>query len=135
VATTSIEIKDGEFVVLVGPSGCGKSTLLRMIAGLETVSHDEITFRAFGAEDPESSHGLGSARCWNQPGFKAHLLCTSAKWILASGATAHGSVLNVFLTASIFYGPAGDLLYQTDPLSTIDRASIFSDPDRTRVSG
>ena len=28
-----LEIKDGEFVVLVGPSGCGKSTLLRMIAG------------------------------------------------------------------------------------------------------
>ncbi|MGO7420189.1 ATP-binding cassette domain-containing protein, partial [Rhizobium ruizarguesonis] len=30
-----LEIRDGEFVVLVGPSGCGKSTLLRMIAGLE----------------------------------------------------------------------------------------------------
>ncbi len=30
----SIDIADGEFVVLVGPSGCGKSTLLRMIAGL-----------------------------------------------------------------------------------------------------
>ncbi|MDB5551194.1 MAG: sugar transporter ATP-binding protein, partial [Rhizobium sp.] len=34
----SIDIADGEFVVLVGPSGCGKSTLLRMIAGLETIS-------------------------------------------------------------------------------------------------
>ena len=31
----SIDIEDGEFVILVGPSGCGKSTLLRMIAGLE----------------------------------------------------------------------------------------------------
>jgi ABC-type sugar transport system ATPase subunit len=31
----SLEIEDGEFVVLVGPSGCGKTTLLRMIAGLE----------------------------------------------------------------------------------------------------
>src|SRR5215203_4300897 len=31
-----LEIKDGEFMVLVGPSGCGKSTALRMIAGLET---------------------------------------------------------------------------------------------------
>ncbi|HEX2135211.1 MAG TPA: ATP-binding cassette domain-containing protein, partial [Microvirga sp.] len=29
----SVDIRDGEFVVLVGPSGCGKSTLLRMIAG------------------------------------------------------------------------------------------------------
>lgn len=31
----SVDIEDGEFVVLVGPSGCGKSTLLRMLAGLE----------------------------------------------------------------------------------------------------
>ncbi|HVZ00946.1 MAG TPA: sn-glycerol-3-phosphate ABC transporter ATP-binding protein UgpC [Dongiaceae bacterium] len=38
----NLEIKDGEFVVLVGPSGCGKSTLLRMIAGLETVSAGAI---------------------------------------------------------------------------------------------
>ncbi|MEN9603785.1 MAG: hypothetical protein RL545_474, partial [Actinomycetota bacterium] len=30
-----LEIKDGEFLVLVGPSGCGKSTSLRMLAGLE----------------------------------------------------------------------------------------------------
>ena len=42
VAPTSVEIEDGEFVVLVGPSGCGKSTLLRMIAGLETISQGEI---------------------------------------------------------------------------------------------
>ncbi|MEP9377925.1 sn-glycerol-3-phosphate ABC transporter ATP-binding protein UgpC [Aquabacter sp. CN5-332] len=34
----SVDIEDGEFVVLVGPSGCGKSTLLRMIAGLENIS-------------------------------------------------------------------------------------------------
>ncbi len=34
----SLEIADGEFMVLVGPSGCGKSTLLRMIAGLEEVT-------------------------------------------------------------------------------------------------
>ncbi|MDF2797281.1 MAG: sugar transporter ATP-binding protein [Devosia sp.] len=38
----SIEIPDGEFVILVGPSGCGKSTLLRMIAGLETITSGEI---------------------------------------------------------------------------------------------
>ena len=38
----SIEIQDGEFVILVGPSGCGKSTLLRMIAGLESVSGGEL---------------------------------------------------------------------------------------------
>jgi multiple sugar transport system ATP-binding protein len=38
----SIDIPDGEFVILVGPSGCGKSTLLRMIAGLERISGGEI---------------------------------------------------------------------------------------------
>ncbi|MFN3687149.1 ABC transporter ATP-binding protein [Salinarimonas sp.] len=38
----SIDIADGEFVVLVGPSGCGKSTLLRMIAGLEEISGGTI---------------------------------------------------------------------------------------------
>ena len=38
----SIDIAEGEFVVLVGPSGCGKSTLLRMLAGLEHVTSGEI---------------------------------------------------------------------------------------------
>ena len=38
----SVDIDDGEFVVLVGPSGCGKSTLLRMIAGLEDITAGEI---------------------------------------------------------------------------------------------
>ncbi|TIT04299.1 ABC transporter ATP-binding protein [Mesorhizobium sp.] len=38
----SVDIADGQFVVLVGPSGCGKSTLLRMVAGLETVSGGTI---------------------------------------------------------------------------------------------
>ncbi|MEF3107732.1 sn-glycerol-3-phosphate ABC transporter ATP-binding protein UgpC [Raoultella sp. WB_B2P2-3] len=38
----SLDIPDGEFVVLVGPSGCGKSTLLRMIAGLEDLSEGVI---------------------------------------------------------------------------------------------
>ena len=38
----SVEIEDGEFVILVGPSGCGKSTLLRMIAGLENITSGEI---------------------------------------------------------------------------------------------
>jgi sn-glycerol 3-phosphate transport system ATP-binding protein len=38
----SMDIRDGEFVVMVGPSGCGKSTLLRMVAGLETISSGDI---------------------------------------------------------------------------------------------
>jgi len=38
----SMEIRDGEFIVILGPSGCGKSTLLRMVAGLETITGGEI---------------------------------------------------------------------------------------------
>ena len=38
----SVEVFDGEFVVIVGPSGCGKTTLLRMVAGLENVTSGEI---------------------------------------------------------------------------------------------
>ena len=38
----SLEVKDGEFLVLLGPSGCGKTTLLRCIAGLETVDSGRI---------------------------------------------------------------------------------------------
>ena len=42
VKDMSLEIGDGEFMILVGPSGCGKSTALRMIAGLEEISEGEI---------------------------------------------------------------------------------------------
>ena len=38
----SLDIADGEFLVLVGPSGCGKSTALRMIAGLETITDGQL---------------------------------------------------------------------------------------------
>src|SRR5215470_14199966 len=38
----SMDVADGEFIVIVGPSGCGKSTLLRMVAGLETITSGEI---------------------------------------------------------------------------------------------
>jgi multiple sugar transport system ATP-binding protein len=48
VDDVSLDIPDGEFLVLVGPSGCGKSTLLRMIAGLEDVTSGGI---AIGERD------------------------------------------------------------------------------------
>ncbi len=38
----SLDIEDGEFIVIVGPSGCGKSTLLRMVAGLEPITSGEL---------------------------------------------------------------------------------------------
>ncbi|MEP6811916.1 MAG: sn-glycerol-3-phosphate ABC transporter ATP-binding protein UgpC [Actinomycetota bacterium] len=42
VSDLSLDIKDGEFLVLVGPSGCGKTTALRMVAGLEEISGGEL---------------------------------------------------------------------------------------------
>jgi len=42
VTDLSLELDDGEFMVLVGPSGCGKSTALRMIAGLEEISGGDL---------------------------------------------------------------------------------------------
>ena len=42
VDSVSLEIADGEFVILVGPSGCGKSTTLNMIAGLEDITEGEL---------------------------------------------------------------------------------------------
>ena len=38
----NLDIKDGEFIVLVGPSGCGKSTTLRMVAGLEDITNGDL---------------------------------------------------------------------------------------------
>src|SRR6476620_8576255 len=42
VNDVSIDVKDGEFMILVGPSGCGKSTLLRMIVGLEDITSGDM---------------------------------------------------------------------------------------------
>jgi multiple sugar transport system ATP-binding protein len=42
VNDVSLDIRDGEFMILVGPSGCGKSTLLRMIVGLEDITSGDV---------------------------------------------------------------------------------------------
>lgn len=57
VDQVSLEIADGEFLVLVGPSGCGKSTLLRMIAGIEEVTSGQILI-----EGQEATHALPKER-------------------------------------------------------------------------
>src|SRR6266851_2195860 len=51
----SIDVVDGEFIVIVGPSGCGKSTLLRMVAGLEAITAGEIVIgdRVVNALEPK----------------------------------------------------------------------------------
>jgi multiple sugar transport system ATP-binding protein len=43
VSDLSLDVHDGEFIVLVGPSGCGKTTALRMVAGLESISQGTIS--------------------------------------------------------------------------------------------
>src|SRR5882724_10404401 len=50
----SLEISNGEFMVLVGPSGCGKSTLLRMLAGLEEITAGSIAIDGREVNDVES---------------------------------------------------------------------------------
>ncbi len=42
VRAVTLDIEDGEFMILLGPSGCGKSTTLRMIAGLETITSGDL---------------------------------------------------------------------------------------------
>jgi len=55
----SLEIEDGDFMVLVGPSGCGKSTILRIVAGLEEVTSGEVTIGADLVTDiPAKERGI-----------------------------------------------------------------------------
>jgi multiple sugar transport system ATP-binding protein len=59
VNDVSLDIADGEFVILVGPSGCGKSTLLRMIVGLEEVTSGDMLIDGDRVNDkPPRERGL-----------------------------------------------------------------------------
>ena len=51
VEEVSLDIRDGEFMILLGPSGCGKSTTLRMIAGLESVTSGDLYIGGARAND------------------------------------------------------------------------------------
>jgi multiple sugar transport system ATP-binding protein len=52
----SLEVRDGEFIVLLGPSGCGKTTTLRMLAGLESVTSGDIFIHGERINDVPTQH-------------------------------------------------------------------------------
>ena len=62
VRNINLEIKDGEFMVLVGPSGCGKSTTLRMVAGLEKISSGTIAIGGKVVNDLEPNRSQDGKR-------------------------------------------------------------------------
>ena len=60
VKGVSLEVRDGEFLIMVGPSGCGKTTTLNMISGLETPTSGEIAIGDRVVNDLEpGERGLG----------------------------------------------------------------------------
>ena len=68
----SLEIGDGEFMVLVGPSGCGKTTALRMVAGLEDITAGAIRIGDRGStacrlEGPRHRDGVPELRALPAP--------------------------------------------------------------------
>lgn len=56
VEDLSLQIDDGEFIVLLGPSGCGKTTTLRMLAGLESVTSGDILINGERVNDVPTQH-------------------------------------------------------------------------------
>ena len=56
-----LEVRSGEFMVLVGPSGCGKSTLLRMIAGLEEITDGLVSIGGKVVNELPASQRTGAS--------------------------------------------------------------------------
>ena len=72
VNDVSIDVADGEFMILVGPSGCGKSTLLRMIVGLEDITSGDMMIggqagQRPGAARPQPGDGVPELRALPAP--------------------------------------------------------------------
>ena len=103
----SLDIRDGEFIVMVGPSGCGKSTLLRMVAGLEQITSGEHHHRrarrqqsrtqgprlrhgvpelcALPAHDGLRQHGLTASRSAGFPRTRSSVASTRPPKMLELG--------------------------------------------------
>ena len=60
---TSMEIREGERLILLGPSGCGKSTTLRMIAGLEDITSGSLHMRGQVVDFPQPDGPSRISRC------------------------------------------------------------------------
>ena len=73
VSDLSLEIADGEFMVLVGPSGCGKTTALRMVAGLEDVSGGVIRIGDRDVNDASPSKDRDIAMVFQNYALYPHL--------------------------------------------------------------
>ena len=58
LANIDLKIGEGEFVCLLGPSGCGKTTLLRLLAGLETPTAGEVSWKGRRIEEPSLDRGV-----------------------------------------------------------------------------
>src|SRR5262245_66119432 len=72
VAGISLDVRDGEVVVLLGPSGCGKTTFLRIIAGLEKATSGEILIGGEVVNDvPPRARGV--AMVFQSYGLYPHL--------------------------------------------------------------
>ena len=72
VNDVSIDVADGEFLILVGPSGCGKSTLLRMIVGLEDITEGDMVIGGQEGQRPrparpQPGHGVPELRALPPP--------------------------------------------------------------------
>ena len=54
----NLEVKDGEFVMIVGPSGCGKTTLINILGGLNTATSGEVLLDGKSVEGPGADRGM-----------------------------------------------------------------------------